>query len=102
MGKKWRKHYDALLTFREEHGHCAVPQRYGPNLGLGHWVMQQRRYYSLQQLGERSAFNGPEGEERRRLLEEVDFAWSVERRGPRGARGGRRFRLGAYTASSDN
>ncbi len=36
-----------LLTFRDTHGHCNVPQKYPENPALGAWVAQQRRRYKL-------------------------------------------------------
>jgi len=36
-----------LLTFRDTHGHCNVPQKYPDNPALGAWVAQQRRRYKL-------------------------------------------------------
>lgn len=83
----WHQHYANLLQYKEEHGNCLVPQNYLKNKKLGLWVMQQRRQYSLLQQGKNSSLYGKRGEYRLRLLEEADFVWRLERRGPRGSYG---------------
>jgi len=87
---RWEAHYNELKTYAEQNGNTLVPQKYKHNPKLGYWVMQQRRQYALQQEGsgqKRSSFNGPEGERRRQLLEDIGFVWRVGRRGPIGAYG---------------
>lgn len=83
----WQKHYNELKHFREEHGHCSVPQNYLPNKKLGLWVMQQRRQYTLKENRQKSSLNGTAGTERIELLNDIDFVWKVRRRGSLGAYG---------------
>ncbi|MCZ6840535.1 MAG: helicase associated domain-containing protein [Alphaproteobacteria bacterium] len=59
----WEKRFSELVRFKEEHGHCDVPARWGENPELGNWVHTQRR----------AAKNGQLIEERRRRLEEIGF-----------------------------
>lgn len=75
--KTWNEQYTALLKFKQQYGHCQVPQNYAPSPKLGQWVMAQRRYYKLNtSLTERSA-------QRLQLLKEVGFVFKVSKRGPR-------------------
>ncbi|KAL9181002.1 hypothetical protein ACHAXT_009807 [Thalassiosira profunda] len=83
----WQTRYQELLTYKNENGHCLVPQNYSANRRLGLWVMQQRRQYTLQQTGRSSSFDGPGGAKRVQLLEDIGFVWRVLRRGPRDAYG---------------
>lgn len=98
----WRKHYNELILYESEHGHCLVPQNFKPNQKLGLWVMQQRRQYTLQQNGKKSSLNAMVGKKRIALLEDIGFVWRVERRGPRGAYGElRRMRQSVTDADDD-
>jgi hypothetical protein len=81
--KTWNIRYNELLQFKEENGHCLVPQHYPPNPKLGLWVMAQRRYYKLtldegKQLSKQHLH-------RTRILEDIGFVFRVER-GPRMAK----------------
>jgi hypothetical protein len=40
---KWDEKYQELVAFKNEHGHCNVPQGAKLNHGLGTWVANQRR-----------------------------------------------------------
>eukprot|EP00980_Cylindrotheca_fusiformis_P019765 scaffold6927_cov93-Cylindrotheca_fusiformis.AAC.3 len=68
--KKWDDHYNQLVAFKEEHGHCRVPQKYEPNGALSQWVKRQRyhrkckpRYIS---------------ESRIRKLDDLGFVWDAQ------------------------
>jgi len=41
----WEVRFQQLLKFKQQHGHCLVPQKYPPNPSLGNWVMSQRYHY---------------------------------------------------------
>ena len=56
-----------LKRFREEHGHCNVPQRYFKNPSLGAWVSQKRNDFK----------KGDLSEDRIARLEEIGFVWNV-------------------------
>lgn len=83
----WQLRFNQLKTYKEQNGHCLVPQNYSGNKKLGLWVMQQRRQYTLQQNGKRSSFNGPGGKRRVQELEDIGFVWQVLTGGPRGGYG---------------
>jgi hypothetical protein len=40
--ERWEKMFDALVTFKNKHGHCDVPQKYSANQSLASWVNGQR------------------------------------------------------------
>jgi hypothetical protein len=62
----WHARLQELRAFREEHGHCLVPQRFKENEALGNWVKHQR----LHARGE-----GRLSDEQVRLLEAEGFVW---------------------------
>jgi len=99
----WQKHYNELRAYREQHGHCRVPQKYNQNnLKLGYWVMQQRRQYRLRENGKKSSFDSSSGETRIKLLDELAFVWRARRRGPRGQYGEMRRMKARLDARSNN
>merc|ERR1719253_1418145 len=64
---RWELRFRELKEFKEEHGHCNVPEKH-PG-GLGHWVMNQRH-------------GGKEGgrrcdAEQAHKLEELGFQWGM-------------------------
>jgi hypothetical protein len=63
----WNLHYQELLAFKQQHGHCKVPTNYADSPQLGKWVSNQRRKRKQNKLS-------PEQEE---LLEEIGFLWSA-------------------------
>lgn len=69
---EWQRWFGLLVRYREEFGHCAVPQAYRePSTGakLGVWVAQQRK----------AATRGRMTDDRRHRLEELGFVWTHER-----------------------
>lgn len=40
--ERWERMYEALVAFRNKHGHCDVPQKYPANQSLASWVNGQR------------------------------------------------------------
>uniref|UniRef100_UPI00214BFF36 helicase associated domain-containing protein n=1 Tax=Chlamydia suis TaxID=83559 RepID=UPI00214BFF36 len=63
----WEKNFLELQRFREEHGHCKVPQRYPQNPDLGSWASVQRKTFKSSELSE----------DRIARLEEIGFVWDV-------------------------
>ena len=41
--RSWEDNFQALLRYKEEHGHCLVPEDYEADKALGSWARQQRR-----------------------------------------------------------
>ena len=67
----WENHFDALVAYKEEFGHCSVPTKYKEDSALGRWVSTQRAEYKKYSEGEPSAITA----EKIRRLEEVGFCW---------------------------
>uniref|UniRef100_UPI0009B050FF DEAD/DEAH box helicase n=1 Tax=Chlamydia suis TaxID=83559 RepID=UPI0009B050FF len=67
LEEAWEENFLELQRFREEHGHCKVPQRYPQNPSLGVWVGRQRRRFKKGKLAE----------DRIARLEEIGFVWDV-------------------------
>jgi hypothetical protein len=66
LEQSWMNRYRELVDFREEQGHCIVPNLCKDNKSLGRWVQHQREYYKLGMLSE----------ERIEMLNELRFEWS--------------------------
>jgi hypothetical protein len=62
----WERNFDALKSFRADHGHCRVPAIYEINETLGHWVSDQRKYY----------IKGKLSSDRILRLEAIGFEWN--------------------------
>jgi Helicase associated domain len=65
--RTWGENFQLLVQYKEQHGHCNVPQRYEPDPTLGHWVINQRirkDYLSNEQ---------------RVKLDDLGFSWSLKR-----------------------
>jgi Helicase associated domain len=71
VNEEWDNRYDQLVQYRNQHGHCNVPQLYPPNEPLGPWVMKQRCQHSLKLRGEKSQLT----DEREKLLNDIEFSW---------------------------
>ena len=50
--KSWNEHYNELIKYKREFGHCIVPQEYEPNPLLGHWADTQRQKFNNQSISE--------------------------------------------------
>jgi len=68
--KSWEDHFSDLCAFRELNGHCDVPEKYGLDPKLGHWVRNQRKFYKRREYMT---------EDRKRMLESIGFRWSLVR-----------------------
>jgi hypothetical protein len=66
--KKWKRQYEKLVEFKRTNGHCAVPPNYEQDKPLGKWVNKQQELQKKNKMRQ----------DRRDLLDEVGFAWSVE------------------------
>jgi hypothetical protein len=69
----WSVSFQQLCEFKEQFGHCLVPQQYADNPKLGRWVTNQRQSYKLHQEGKPSRMT----EERVRELESIGFDWGA-------------------------
>ncbi|WP_080132990.1 DEAD/DEAH box helicase [Chlamydia suis] len=67
LKEAWEENFLELQRFREEHGHCKVPQRYPQNPQLASWVSNQRVDFK----------KGDLSEDRIARLEELGFVWDV-------------------------
>jgi hypothetical protein len=61
----WDQQHEKLVEFKREKGHCMVPSRYEQDKSLGQWVGKQRNLHTNNKLGL----------DRKRILEEIGFAW---------------------------
>jgi len=77
----WDAMYEKLKKFRNQFGHCRVPNRYEPDPSLGAWVSTQRRQYKAWNGGKSNANDiskstrKPSFPERVRRLNKLGFAW---------------------------
>ena len=73
-GIGWEGHFQKLVQFQAEHGHCGVPQNYSiDNVKLGKWVSHQRSEYQNHLAGKYS----PMTQERIDQLNSVGFDWGT-------------------------
>jgi Helicase associated domain len=68
LTKAWLDQYERLKQFYRKHGHSNVPQRYPADRALGAWVGRQRGSTHARHMTE----------ERRQLLNEVEFCWELQ------------------------
>eukprot|EP00980_Cylindrotheca_fusiformis_P029472 scaffold23479_cov143-Cylindrotheca_fusiformis.AAC.22 len=68
--QKWNQHYNELVAFKEEHGHCRVPQKCEQKGTLSQWVKRQRYHRK----------HKPDiiSEDRIRKLDEIGFVWDAQ------------------------
>ncbi|MBK1877594.1 helicase associated domain-containing protein [Pelagicoccus mobilis] len=73
--RSWDEMFEALRTFKEEHGHCNVPQNWKEDKQLGKWVNHRRGDYKLGKLTDDMIHK----------LESIGFVWNTRpnyKRGP--------------------
>ncbi len=70
--EKWSFHYDELLQFKKENGHCLVPHTFPAKPHLARWVKRQRRQYKLKLEGDK---NSTMTDERIKILNDIGFVW---------------------------
>jgi hypothetical protein len=68
----WRRRIEQLKQFREEHGHCIVPDPYAPDRAFGWWARNVRHQRRCGRLSEK----------RFRQLDALGFAWTISWDGP--------------------
>jgi Helicase associated domain len=79
----WQKHYEELLQYKQEHGHCNVPARYASNRRLGIWVSAQRQQYkqiSSAYEEDKPRRPTPLTQERIDQLNALGFTWTIRSR----------------------
>jgi uncharacterized protein YbgA (DUF1722 family) len=69
----WNKQYGKLVEFKRKTGHCIVPNKYQEEASLGNWVATQRRRH----------VNNKTLPYRKKLLDEIGFAWKAGTAAPR-------------------
>ena len=68
----WYERLRDLYSYKKEHGHCMVPQKYSPNHALGIWVNKQRMEKRLKDQGLKSTMT----DRRLALLDKAGFHWA--------------------------
>lgn len=71
QGGTWQEHFDELLSFKSENGHCLVPHTHPENPALARWVKRQRYQYKQMTLGKPSSMSIC----RIKTLEDIGFVW---------------------------
>ena len=61
--EQWNERLEQLQAYKAEHGHCNVPQNHAENPQLGSWMNNKRTKHK----------NGKLSNQRRELLEEIEF-----------------------------
>lgn len=70
----WNERFEELKRYRENNGHCDVPQVY--DTGLGTWVSAQRSQFKRYIVGKTSSMTHP----RKLALDNLGFSWSLRKR----------------------
>lgn len=80
----WQKHYEELVQYKQDNGHCNVPARYSKNRRLGIWVSAQRQQYKqlmgVSADGSTPRRGPPLTQERINLLNAIGFTWTIRSR----------------------
>lgn len=72
--EKWSFHFNELVAFKNEHGHCNVPYGFEENKALSRWVKRQRYQYKQKMEGRTQAMP----ESRIRKLDQIGFVWGAQ------------------------
>jgi hypothetical protein len=70
-GNVWEDMFEKLTAFRDQYGHCNVPQRWDEDRELGRWVNTQRIHF---RRGDIADVN------RIKRLEAIGFVWNARAR----------------------
>ena len=73
--KRFEKRFQQLEAFKEEIGHCNVPNRFANNRTLGYWCSNMRRAYKNIQKGMKMKTDYDLTPDRIKRLEEIGFQW---------------------------
>lgn len=73
--EKWNEMFYNLQDYKEEQGHCLVPQNHKPDIKLGRWVHYQRVEFWLYQQRGQGKITAP----RIQVLEQAGFEWDPQR-----------------------
>jgi hypothetical protein len=71
QAENWTEKFEELIEFRNQYGHCLVPNAFPDNAALAQWVKRQRYQYKLKKEAKRSTMS----DERIGALEEIGFVW---------------------------
>ncbi len=66
--ERWNSMYEKLKQFKNQNGHCLVPQLFADDKSFGRWVNDQRN----------NKKKGKLSEAREKLLDELDFIWDIK------------------------
>jgi len=75
LDKKWSYRLQELVKFKEEHGHCRVPDKFPINPQLATWVSTQRVQFRLFKEGKKASMITPA---RIEALTKIGFDWGRE------------------------
>ena len=75
LDKKWSYRLQELAKFKEEHGHCRVPDKFPVNPQLATWVSTQRVQFRLFKEGKKASMITPA---RIEALAKIGFDWGRE------------------------
>ena len=70
---RWNEMIEDLTAYRQKYGHTEIPQEYDENPQLGRWVMNQRTFYRMNQIGIYTTLS----KDRIEQLDQLDFIWDV-------------------------
>jgi hypothetical protein len=71
QAENWTEKFEELIEFRNQYGHCLVPNAFPENPALAQWVKRQRYQFKLKKESKRSTMS----DERVRALDEIGFVW---------------------------
>lgn len=71
--QQFLQHYEELLKFKEEFGHCLVSHTYKENRALSRWVKRQRYQYKMLQQNKQE--ESTMTQQRISMLESIGFVW---------------------------
>jgi len=71
----WKRMFEKLVRYKEQHGHCCAPYKSGVDKQLGQWVHKQRHKYKKMKMGEKGSLTT----ERFEMLDSIGFTWEWKR-----------------------
>jgi hypothetical protein len=72
----WRKYFDALVAYKNEHGDVRVPRNYEAAPKLGEWITDQRKQFKARLEGKPTTMTT----ERMAKLDQLGFVWQFRDR----------------------